>query len=102
MLGKIGQRAMIRDHFATAIRLHLRIPLLFCRSEPLVEFLEPLLEMGGISGISLAYLAGQAARNPAPVVGVPPMMRIAQGVGTAQRARARPQWELPALWQLGR
>ena len=89
VVGKIGKRPVISNDLAAVIRLHLGIPLLLGSRQPLIEVLETLLEKWTLRWIHLRQFIRDAARDTPHVVGIEPVMRIAEWVHIALGARNR-------------
>ena len=86
--------------FSPAIRLHVRIPLLLGRTQALVEILEPLLEIRGIVRVKIRKLAGNPTCDPPPIVGIKPIVRIAQSGGRRPRRGLRCPAKCPGFQQI--
>ena len=71
---------MIGHDLASAIGGHLRVPSLLRLRQPLLKILITLLEVGSVCGIQLTQLGRDTFGNAAAVVGIKPVMRIAERV----------------------
>ena len=78
---------MIGDHLPPMIRRHFRIPLLLGSGQTFVEILKTFLKISGVAGIHFSQLAGNSLGNAPTVIGIEPVMRVAQGVHVAHGAR---------------
>ena len=72
------------------IRSHLIVPDFLCRGQPLVKILEPLLEVRGVLRIQFSQFIGDPMRHSAAIIGIEPVMRIAERMDVAHGARDLP------------
>ena len=80
VLSEVWPRSVIGHDLAAAIRRHVSQPALISVGKALFEVLFALLEVSGIGWIKLSQLAGNTFCNTAAVVGVEPIMRVAEGM----------------------
>src|SRR5712692_7140158 len=86
-LRQVGPRAMVGDHLAAAVGFHLRLPALLGLLQPLREGVIALLEVRRVRRPHLRELHLDAARDPQAVFGIEPVVRVAERVDVAHRAR---------------
>src|SRR3984893_625745 len=81
---------MVGHQLAPVKGFHFRIPLLFGSRQALVEILETLLEVAGVWGIEFPEFSSDAFGDAATIVGIEPVMRIAERMDVAHGASHRP------------
>src|SRR5437879_3402523 len=87
VLGEVWPGFVVADHFAAAVGLHFVVPFLFGGGEALVEISVALLEIGGLAGLHLGELIGDAFGDATAVIWVEPVMGITQRMHVALGAR---------------
>ena len=91
---------MVGDHFAAAIRRHRRVPALLGFAQALVEIGEALGEIGCIGWPELGELVLKSFSDAPSVLRIKPIVRIAQGMHIAHRARDLCRGDLENLAEL--
>src|SRR5580765_7671385 len=76
------------------------LPLLFRGGQTLVELLEALLVVRRVRRIQFAQLPREALRDAPPVVGIEPVVRIAQRMDVSHRAGDSPSRDIKNLRKL--
>ena len=96
-LHEVRPRAVIGHDLRALVRRHRRVPPLLRRGEARVEVGVALREVGLVGRRELAELVADRLRDEPPVVGIEPVVRVAERVHVAHRAGDLPGRNLENL-----